>query len=163
VRMAAQEAVFFVERDVETHAGRRRPLELRSLEGAPVDGLYFRDRRAMRAEAERLARRGAPGLEVDVKPADRVLLERFITAGCRVRGPAREREGFVDFLDPVMEAADARPSLRVASFDVESEGADGPLISVAIVGATEDVFVRGAGPPREGVRYFDDEASTLRA
>ncbi|HJL19224.1 MAG TPA: DNA polymerase II [Sandaracinaceae bacterium LLY-WYZ-13_1] len=163
-RLSRQEAVFFVERGVPTEAGRRRAVALTTLTGDDVDAVYFTDRRAMRAEARRLADAGTPAWEADVKPADRVLIKRFVTAGCVVEGPARERGGVLEMDDPTIAPADVAPELRVASFDVEAEGPEGPLISVAIVHRDEErVFVRGAGPPLPGVAYFEHEAEALRA
>ena len=164
VRLTQREAVFFVERDVETELGRRREVELSTLEGAPVDAVYFTDQRDRRAEAERLRRDGTPAFEADVKPADRALMERFVTGACVVRGQAQERDGFVEYTDPRIDPADVRPDLVVSSFDVEAEGPRAELISVAIVtGSEERAFVRGQGPPIVGVSYFATEADALRA
>lgn len=164
VVLTGERARFFVERDVETRAGDRAESPLTTLDGAPVDEVTFADRRAMRAESDRLRRQGTPAWEDDVKPADRVLMERFITAGCRVEGEARRRRGFVEYVNPTLSPADVTPQLVVSSFDVESEGVDGPLLCVAIVtGDEERVFVRGRGPALPGVRYFDDERGALSA
>lgn len=164
VILTRQEAVLFVERDVPTAAGRRRAVPLRTLEGAPVDAVYFADRSAMKAEASRLRATGTPTYEADVKPADRVLMERFVTAGTLVRGPAQMRRGVLEMRDPTIEPADVRPSLRVASFDVEAEGPDGALLSVAIVSDREErAFVRGRGPTLRGVSYFATEREAIVA
>src|SRR5690606_331131 len=158
VRLTRQRAVFYVPRDVETLAGERTEVAHTTLDGKPVDRVAFVSRRELRAEADRLARRGTPALESDVKPADRALFERFVTGACTVRGPARERRGFVEFVAPEITPADVTPSLRVASFDVEAEGMDQPILSVAIVTRdAERVFVRGEGPPMPGVSYHADE------
>ncbi|MCB9594496.1 MAG: DNA polymerase II [Sandaracinaceae bacterium] len=164
VRIRDHEARFFVERDVATEAGTREATDLRTMDGAPVDAVRFGELRAMRAEAERLRARGTPGWEVDVKPVDRFLMERLITAGCVATGEVIARAGYEEMIDPVLEPAEVAPALRVASFDVESEGVDGPLLCVAIVeGDEERVFVRGAGPALPGVSYFPDEKATLEA
>jgi DNA polymerase-2 len=164
VRLTRREAVFFVERDVPTELGRRREVDLRTLEGVPVDAVYFTDRRDLRAETERLRRRGTPPFEADVKPADRVLMERFVTGACVLRGRAQPRDGFLELVDPRIDPADVRPDLVVSSFDVEAEGPDAELISVAIVtGREERAFVRGQGPPIDGVAYLRTEAEALRA
>ncbi len=163
VRLTAQEASFYVERDVPTEAGRRVATELRTLAGAPVDEVFFRDRRDMRAEAERLRGIGRAAHEADVKPADQALMRRAITGGCVAIGEARRREGYLELVDPELIPADLAPALRVGSFDVEAEGPEAELISVAIVSdAGERVFVRGDGPPIEGVRYYPDERSALQ-
>lgn len=164
VRLRDRPAVFFVPRDVPTRAGTRKPVELLTLDGRPVDRVELASRRELRAEVERLAREGTPAWEADVKPADRALMERFVTGACTVRGPARMRGNVLEFDDPEIEPAEVTPRLRVASFDVEAEGPDAPILSVAIVEEErERVFVRGSGPPIPNVSYHEDERSTLRA
>ncbi len=164
VRLTDQRAVFCVPREVETRAGERSAIDRRTLDGRAVDRVAFPSRRELRQEADRLARLGTPALESDVKPADRALFERFVTGACTVRGPMRERRGFVELVDPEIEPADVAPSLRVASFDVEAEGPDAPIYSVGIVTREDErAFVRGSGPPIEGVSYHADERATLSA
>jgi DNA polymerase-2 len=70
-------------------------------------------------------------------------MERFVTASLRVRGPARAADGFLAFEDPQVKATDCDPRLAVAVFDVESDGPDGPILSIAVVmGDEERVFVQ---------------------
>jgi len=164
LRLAPQEEVFFVPREVETRAGRRKPVALRTLAGAPVDAVYFEERRVLRREAERLRRAGTPPWEEEVKAADRYLMERFITAGCIAEGESQVIDGVRTFERPRLTPADVRPELEVASFDIEAESIEGPTISIAIVhGDEEHVFVRGRGPAIPGARYFDDERGVLEA
>jgi DNA polymerase-2 len=165
VRKTGEEAVFFVERDVETHAGRRAASELTTLVGRPVDRVAFGDRRVLRDEADRLADRGTPAFEADVKPADRFLMERFITGGALVRGKATRRARHLEIVDPSeMTPRDVTPRLKVASFDVEADGREGAVLSIAIVtGDEERVFVRGRGPEIPNVSYVEREEDVLRA
>lgn len=164
VRLTDQRAVFFVERDVATYHGERTPVDLVTLDGTPVDRVAFTRRADLRAEADRLARAGTPAWEADVKPHDRALFERFITSACTARGEARVRGGALEFVDPVLEPADVLPRLNVASFDVEAEGPDAPILCVSIVSdAGERAFVRGSGPELANVSYHADERATLAA
>lgn len=157
-------AAFYVPRGAPVRAHRVEPSELRALGGESLDAAHFLDRRALRDEADRLASEGIRTWEADVKPVDRFLMERFVTAGAIVRGEERRRRGHVEYVDPEIEADDVTPELRVSSFDVESEGLDGPLISVAIVtGDEERAFVRGDGPELTGVSYHKGERATLIA
>ena len=165
VRLTDCPAVFFVERNVATRAGERRPTSLLTLDGDPVDRVAFARRGDLRTEAERLERAGTPAWEADVKPADRALFERFVTAACTARGEARMRGGVLEFVDPELTPAELTPRLSVASFDIEAEGPDAPILCVGIVSDAggERVFVRGEGPAREGVSYHADERDTLAA
>jgi len=163
-RFPGQEAVMFVTRHAETRNGRRRPRPLTTLRGEPVDAVYFRSQRAMIEERERL--RGVLGvaLESDVKPADRFLMERFVTASMTLQGDAVARRGVLYMENPRVRTADFRPRLSLLALDLETDGWDGPLLSAAV--ATRDrerVFVRGRGTDAEGVVFVPDEASLLRA
>jgi DNA polymerase-2 len=165
VRKTGADAVMFVEHDVPTHAGRRVKTELTTLAGRPVDRVHFSDRRALRDEADRLSQTGTPAFEADVKPADRFLMERFITGGARVRGTPIARERHLEIVDPIeMRPIDLTPTLRVASIDVESEGRDGPVLSIAIVSEREErAFVRGRGPAIAGASHYERESEVLAA
>ncbi|MGE0786007.1 MAG: DNA polymerase II [Sandaracinaceae bacterium] len=164
VRVSRHEASFFVTRNAETQAGRRVPTELRTLSGVAVDELFFGDRNAMRAESDRLRGVGTPGFETDVKPIDQALMRRGITGSCEAIGRLERRKDHCVMRDPELRPLELRPRLKVASFDVEAEGPNAPLISVGIVcGDEERAFVRGQGPPIAGVSYFPDERRALEA
>ncbi len=138
VLLRGQEAVCFIPRAQASPPGvRRRPVALATLAAVPVDALYFRSRRELEAFRER------PGSEIyesDVRPADRFLMERFVTGPMTLHGHAERRERFVEFVDPRVRAAgDCRPILREVSLDIETSGLDGEdreqhLWSIAVSG-----------------------------
>ena len=163
-RFTRQEAVMFVLRGAEARAHRRVPRPLATLQGAPVDALYFRSQRALVDERERIRAAIGVALESDVKPADRFLMERFVTGAIHLRGEGRVRGGVLHFDDPAIKAADVRPPLSVLALDLETDGFDGPLLSAAI--ATRDaerVFVRGPGTDRGALTFVPDEKALLAA
>ena len=160
----AQESVFFVDRATEVRAGRRAPVALTDLRGRAVDAVYFDHQRALRAERDAVRGRGGRTLEGDVAPHDRFLMERFVTGGVRITGEPRQRKGFLDFSAPRIEPSEYVPDLAVLSLDIETDGFDGPLLSIATAGAGGDhVFMRGDGPATRGVHYHPDEAALLTA
>lgn len=188
--LRGQEAVCFIARALPSPPGvRRRQVALAALDGGPVDALYFRSWRELAAFRE-----GASGgalFEPDVRPADRFLMERFVTGAMRLEGRAERRGRFVEFTDPKVQAGAHRPALRSVSLDIETSGLDGDapdqaLWSIAVSGAgpqgeteAEAVFVVGPAPDpdrapagaRDGnadappvpVRYLPDEPSVLHA
>ena len=94
VEVPAQEAVSFVLRSApDVRASRRENVALRTLDGLGVDAAYFRSQRAMQEERARLLSEHVVLLESDVKPHDRFLMERFITAGFSARGRTRLDRG----------------------------------------------------------------------
>ncbi|RLB56748.1 MAG: DNA polymerase II [Deltaproteobacteria bacterium] len=162
VRVPADEDVMFVERRFPTKDGRRKPLELTSMAGEPVDGVYFRSRRALVRERERLLGVGQAALESDVKPDARFLMERFVTDGMRVRGKVTRKATFIDVLATDIRGAEVSPTLSVVSFDIESDGREGALYSIALTdGDDEAVMVVGEGPAAEGVTYVANEKALL--
>lgn len=161
VVVTRDEPVFFVDRDTPIQGGRRERVALQSMVGRPVDAVKFPSRRAALAERDRLRAAGTPPFEADVKPGDRYLMERFVTGGMRVRGRQDPRPGWTEMIDPQVRAADIGPPrpLRLLSLDIETDGSDGPLLSVAVA-------VRGGGPPDEEVWMVGpqrDERAVLRA
>ena len=159
-----QEAVFFVPRTTETQAGRRDPRPLRTREGLDVDAVYFRSRRALIAERERLRSVLGVALESDVKPSDRFLMERFVNAGMTLRGPGRAEGGVLVMRDPQVRAAEVTPRLRLLSLDIETDGWDGPVLSIALAGeGLERVLIQRAGEDHGAISFHRDERSLLEA
>ncbi|MDB4937006.1 MAG: polymerase [Labilithrix sp.] len=170
VRLSRQEAVMFVPRNVVSHAGRRVARPLTTLHGDPVDVLYFRSRRALIEERERLRDANQVALESDVKPSDRFLMERFVTGALQIEGIGRERKGVLHFENPRIRTADVKVELSVLSLDIETEGLGGALLSAAIVTRDrERVFVRagkpgayrGDGPSHASIELVPDERTIL--
>jgi DNA polymerase-2 len=141
-----QKAVCFVasdtplpELDVGGARMERKPLQLSSLAGSPVDGLYFRCQRDLVATRDRLHGHGVTLYESDLKPADRYLMERFVHAAFDVHGEERQRPGYLEFRNPGIKRASCRPRLSQVSLDVESDGLSGQLYSIAVHGDDDAV------------------------
>lgn len=164
VTLRGQSAVMFVPRSTPADEGRREPRELRSREGAPLDAIYFRSQRAMIDARERMRQRLAAPLESDVKPSDRFLMERFVTSAVALRGTLRRERGLARMLDPQVRAADVRPSLRVLSLDIETDGWEGPVLSIALAGENfERVIMVGRESDRGAIMFAADEEALLVA
>jgi DNA polymerase-2 len=135
----SQDAICFIERGHlgakdEDVGARVRSLDLSTLSGGvPVDGLYFRKQRELAAARRKLRARGLRLFESDIKPSDRYLMERFVTAGLRAERAQREvsHHGFRELFNPKLSASDYRPELTVLSLDIETGGYDDQLYSIA--------------------------------
>lgn len=116
-----------------------KPLPLTTFDREPVLGLYARGYRSMLRLEKRLAEKGVVLHEADIRPADRYLMERFITASVTVETLSDGRHR--------MRSTDAwRPSLRVVSLDIETSER-GELYSVALEGCgRRDVYMLGEAP-----------------
>jgi DNA polymerase-2 len=164
VRLSGQEAVMFVPRDRDARSPRRASPALTTMDGRAVDALYFRSQRALVEERERIRASRGVTFEADVKPHERFLMERFVTASMRVSGDAVVRDGIIHFENPSIRTADFKPRLTTLSLDLETDGFDGPLLSAAITdGLRERVFVRGDGADRGSLTFVRDERALLTA
>ena len=158
-----QDAVMFVERAMEAQARERKPVQLQSLLGRPVDALYFSSQRDLVQERRRLREGLRHTHEGDVKPHDRFLMERFVTGAMAVRGPIRQRDGYREVMNPQVKACDFTTELTVLALDIETDGYDGPLLSIAVAGVGGDhVWMVGKGPAADGLMYVADPREALR-
>lgn len=162
-----QKAVMFIDREVPTTAGTRKSVNLKTLEGRPVDALYFDTQRDLRDTRRALHEDFLSPLESDLRPADRFLMERFVTGGVQAQGEVKQTRGVQEMTNPRLAPSDVRPSLSVMYLDLETEGLEGALLSFAFVqGAVREVWIKGEpkGAPHEEaglVRYAPDEKALL--
>nr|WP_313025278.1 DNA polymerase II [Pseudomonas lopnurensis] len=133
---ARAEALLRRERDAEL-----RPLALCDFQHRPVLGLYCRQYRRLLDCARLLRDGGVDVYEADIRPPERYLMERFITAPVRFDGSPGEGAMLVDAqMAPV---PDYRPMLELVSLDIETN-ARGDLYSIALEGCGErQVYMLG--------------------
>ena len=123
-----------------------RELDLKTFQQEPVAGVYARQFRQLGRLARALQAQGVPVLEADVRPHDRYLMERFITAGVQVEGGHADRATIVDCrLKP---APEFRPALKVVSLDIETSQHEA-LYSIALDGMPERVVFMLGEPAAE--------------
>ncbi len=133
---ARAEALLRREADVQLS-----PLALRDFHQRPVLGLYCRQYRRLLDCARLLRDAGVDVYEADIRPPERYLMERFITAPVCFSGTPAGDEGLINArLKP---AADYRPRLRLVSLDIETN-ARGDLYSIALEGCGQrQVYMLG--------------------
>ncbi len=161
-----QEAVLFLDRRVPSEAGRRRPVELQSLAGRPVDAVYFGSQRDLVAERARIRQGMGRTLEGTVKPHDRFLMERFVTGSVCVEGRLQQRDGYREVVNPRIQASEYAPKLKLLAFDIETDGFEGALLSIAVAGVGgERVWMRGDDASSEHPSFVQvaDEAALITA
>nr|WP_256357890.1 DNA polymerase II [Pseudomonas sp. PDM28] len=131
------ESVLHDEKNVEL-----KPLSLQDFDHRPVLGLYCRQHGQLMRLETALRRAGVEVFEADVRPPERYMMERFITAPVRFSGTPNA-EGLL--LDAQMKPdPDYRPSLKLVSLDIETT-AQGELYSIALEGCGErQVYMLGA-------------------
>ncbi len=119
----------------------RKELKLKALDHEPVDALYFNQQRTLNNLREHLAYDKTQLLESEIKPAERYLMERFITASLNIIGEPIKRDGYIEYHNPMLKPESYHPEFKCVSLDIETEGFRGKLysIAVAMTGASGDI------------------------
>jgi len=140
------EPVLHGEKNVEL-----KPLALLDFEHRPVLGLYCQQHGQLMRLETALRKAGVEMFEGDVRPPERYMMERFITAPV-IFGGTPDADGLL--LDAQMKPDPTyRPNLRLVSLDIETT-AQGELYSIALEGCGErQVYM--LGPPNGDVSAVD--------
>ncbi|QXH54825.1 DNA polymerase II [Pseudomonas maumuensis] len=162
VRLAPQPSVAFLPAAQAEHARlllaeeqgvELKPLQLRDFDLRPVMGLYCRQHRQSIALEKRLRGAGVEVFEADIRPPERYLMERFITAPVRFDGRADDQGTLLDA--QLKPDPDYRPALRLVSLDIETSER-GELYSIALEGCGQrQVYMLGPANGEAGDLDFD--------
>lgn len=146
-----------------------KPVQLRAFDMSPVQGLYFSGYRQARQCADRLRELGCEPLEADINPAERYLMERFITGSAELAGEIDSRGQYLAMSQPAMRSANYRPPLKVVSFDIETALQGIQLYSIGLHAVAPDgaeerrVFMLGEGASQDYVVSCQSQAEVLQA
>ena len=146
----AAERLLHDEKNVEL-----RPLALLDFEHRPVLGLYCQQHGQLMRLETALTRAGVDVFEADVRPPERYLMERFITAPVLFSGTPDANGILLNAQlkpDPTY-----RPKLRLVSLDIETTE-NGELYSIALEGCGErQVYMLGTANGDDSIVDFDLE------
>lgn len=140
VTVPMQRAIGFVARQHETVlrslVGKNpdieiRPLDLKDFERQPVFGVYCKQYRQLVQLEQQLKEHHIRLYEADIRPHERYMMERFITAPVWFR----YQQNNIATLKP---APDYRPTLRTVSLDIETSEF-GELYSIGLAGCGDNV------------------------
>ncbi|WP_129543656.1 DNA polymerase II [Serratia sp. 1D1416] len=132
-----------------------KPLALTDFHHRPMIGLYCRQHRQLIKLEKLLKEGGVTVYEADVRPPERYLMERFITAPVWFSGQAN---GGGPLLNGQMKPApEYRPALKLVSLDIETT-AHGELYSIALEGCGQrQVYMLGPANGGDEALDFDLE------
>lgn len=145
-----------------------KPLELRDFQLREVVAVYFHSHRQARRAADILRENGLDPLESDINPAERFLMERFITGSAVLRGEPRRRGQHIVLNNPKIKSIFYKPALRVVSYDIETSMAGLQLYSIAVHGRYQGemvsrVFMCGEGARGDNVETCGNQSQLLQA
>lgn len=169
-----QEMVFFVERSQQARITqelfttvkhwRMAEVELKTFRNQPVNALYFSRHRSAREAQELLRSAGIDFWEADIRPPERYLMERFITAAAQIDIDEKPAQPLLNpRLLPLAETdSQWRPALTILSIDIETSMDAKSLYSIAIWGQElRRVFMVGAGDDTAEIIFCSDVRACL--
>ncbi len=162
VSIHQQKSLFFIRQTdvtgLEQHGLTIKPLRLKSFSGDPMSAVYFNSQQQLYRTRDRLTRQGVACFESDIRPTERFLCERFITASIDVDADYSAQPLHNVRLQP----GDYQPSFEVMSFDIESDYETSVLFSIAFVSSqSRRVLMIGDGSDDDTVEYVADERALL--
>ena len=163
VLVGGQEAVFFLRREdgprlpallPQSGGWRTAEVALRHYGGEAVLAFYSRGQRRLQEWRALLEGAGIALWEADIRPAQRYLMERFITGGVAIEGGTPIADVCTTVVDPHLKPQSYLPALRAVSVDIETSMDMRELYSIGVYSAGEQrVFMIGAatGAAQDGV------------
>jgi DNA polymerase-2 len=140
-QITQQEIVFFVLRKnakkiqtllVGLRAWRMAEVELKTFHNHAVNALYFKSQRTSRDAQEILAQAAISFWEADIRPHERYLMERFITAGAQIDIDPNSLLGAKPIVNPRLVPSETRLPLKMVSLDIETTMDAKQLFSIAV-------------------------------
>lgn len=155
VRLPIQESVAFLPQELRAQAENilndeqgysLRELPLQDFHSRPVLGLYCPQHRQLMRLEKKLKERGVTLYEADIRPPERFLMERYITAPVWFSGTSGTNG---TLLNTRMKPAEGyRPKLKLCSLDIETSG-NGELYCIGLEGCGQrNVYMLG---PENGI------------
>ncbi len=162
VSIHGQKSLFFIRQSdavgLELRGMTIKPLQLKSFSGDPMSAVYFDSQQQLYRMRDRLTQQAVACFESDIRPTERFLCERFITASVDVDADYSAQPLHNVRLQP----GDYQPSFEVMSFDIESDYETGTLFSIAFVSSQpRRVLMIGDGADDETIEYVADEKALL--
>jgi DNA polymerase-2 len=168
VSIHQQKAIFFISQTDVSRAEQLlagwggvtiKPLDLQSFKFEAISGVYFDTQQKLYRARDLFAQHQLPAYEADIRPVERFLNERFITASIDVDAGYSQR-----VIDNVrLQPGSYLPQFTVMSIDIESDYQTDALFSVAFVTPTTNkTLIIGQGRDNELIEFVDDESALLR-
>jgi DNA polymerase-2 len=136
-----------------------KPLALKSFRFESMSGVYFDSQQKLYQARELLKHQNIPCYESDIRPADRYLMERFITAPVSI-----EFDDYQNLIEPArLKPTSYTPTFEVMSFDIETDYATNELFSIAFASNDcQKVLMIGNHKNTSLIEYVNDERMLLR-
>lgn len=169
-----QRGVFFIRQSDITAANQRlantqteiTPLELQNFSLQPMAAVYTHSLQNFYRTRDTLNENNIQTFESDIRPAERYLTERFITAAVNIHNPTNNAVLY----DPPIKPDTYEPTFRLMSLDIETAYDTDELFSIAyICGSHKKVLMTGDNkltekdtPVEIDIEFLENEKALLR-
>jgi DNA polymerase-2 len=111
-----------------------KTVNLKNYHGQKVSALYCRQRSQIKDIASLLRSKAVEVWEDDIKPVDRFLMERFITAGVELKNQKahKQTKNYIRVIDHQLRACTYKPKLKLVSLDIETSFDTQELYSIGV-------------------------------
>lgn len=169
VFITLQKAVFFIrQNDVQQLEKLVQPsminiknIELTDFKFNPMAAVYCNSLQAFYRLKDLLHENNISAFEMDIRPAERYLTERFITGPVTINNP----NNLSTLTNPIIKPGNYEPRLSLMSLDIETDYETNELFSIAyIFNGIQKVLIIGDEEPTHGndyIHFVKDEKSLL--
>lgn len=167
VSIANQKAIFFIRTDDSDRVATRlknsgpvsiKSLDLQSFQFESMSAVYFNSQQQLYRARDLLRQINVPCYESDIRPTDRYLMERFITAAVSVE--SGDNQNVIQ--SPRLKPTDYLPTFEIMSLDIETDYETSALFSIAFASNQKrKVLIIGDGENTDLIEYVSDESSLL--
>jgi len=164
-----QQAVFFIRQSdiiasqklLDLHAAEIKKTKLQDFQFNPMAAIYCNSLQYFYRLKSTLEANDISVFESDIRPAERYLTERFITASVAIHNPQK----LTQLINPAIKSADYQPSFKLMSVDIETDYKTNDLFSIAyICNNIKQVLIIGDRPTTKHsnlITFVSDERHLL--
>lgn len=140
-----------------------KKLALKSFTDEDIYGFYFSSQKHLYQARQLLNQHHITTLEADIKPADRYLMERFITGPVAIHTKQyRIVDGVIEIVNPILKPISYKPAFRVLSLDIETAYDTDEIYSIGLLSdTTEIVLMIGTNASHSLVQYVTNEKELI--
>lgn len=109
----------------------RKPLPLKNFKGTNVDGIYINSLAEFQKAKDFLKENKILSYEIDIRPEERYLMERYIKGDVEILGDSTIQNGIIHFSNPKIRKGQCEIELSKLSLDIET-GTNGELYSIGL-------------------------------
>jgi DNA polymerase II len=154
-----QQAVFFIRQSdidavkklIHNSAAKVKKIDLKDFQLQPMAAVYCNSLQYFYRLRDTLREHQIALFESDIRPTERYLTERFITASVSIHNPQQ----LTQLTNPAIKPGDYQPTFRLMSIDIETDYKTNALFSIAyICNNVKQVLIIGKGTPGDEQSYI---------